>query len=168
MQEVVVNLMKIKFDRVGMMKLIYPFIISTSEISTAFVYDLFEGKFINAPLVDHNKKLVFELEPNDHVAFTLTCDRSECLLKVYDIHVKTELRNYDGYEQYETDDVKVSEVYSAILDRDIFRSISNCKDTPNILSFILAYLVPLNLPDVYYSFLNANEIVEELKKFFES
>ena len=160
---------KAEFDRVGMIKVSFPFIVSSNDIITAFIYDLFEGKFVNASLVDHDaKKLTFELEPNDHVVFSIVCDGKKCKLMLFNVHVKREIRYYDGYDQEETEDVIVSEVYHAELCRDIFRSISNCKDTPDILAFVLAYLVPLDLPYTSFHYTDIDEIVSDLKKFFET
>ena len=159
----------IRFGKIGMMEVSYPFIVSSKQIVSAFVYDLFEGRFINAKTVDHdNKKLVFELEPNNHILFSITCDNNVCELKLFDINVRRELIDDNGYDYEETKDVIVNEVYSARLYRDMYRSISNCKDTPNILAFILAYLIPIDLPDVYYHFLTTDEVVKEIKRFFET
>ena len=160
---------KIEYDKIGMLKLTYPLVVSNNEISTIFAYDLFEGKFVDASLADcSNKKLIFELEPNDHVLFNMTCDSKTCTLKLLEVKVKRELKYHNGYDYEETTDVSVNELYNADFDRHRFRSYSNDSDTPNILAFILAYLIPLDLPYVYYHYADTNEIIEELKRFFES
>ena len=159
---------KIEYDIVGMMKVSFPYIISTDKINVAFVYDLFERKFINASLVDHdNKILSFEVEPHEHGVFVLTCNREECILRLFDVHVKREIVYYGDYDEEQTKGVTVDEVYHVNLGRDIFRSISNCKDTPDILAFV-AYLIPIDLPDVYFNYMDVDEIISDLKKFFES
>jgi len=160
---------KLSYDRIGAMKLMYPFIVDSNKISTMFLYDLFEGKIVNASHVSHDsKEIMYEIEPNDHVAFELNCDVNECSLNLYEIKVHVELIDYNGYEQYETTGVNVSKVYSTNFDRHRFRSFSNDNDTPNILAFVLAYLVPFDLPYVYYHFLTTDEVVKEIKRFFES
>jgi len=160
---------KVEFYEIGGLKVSFPFIISSNRLTTAFIYDLFEGRFVNAKSIDHeNKQLVFELEPNDHVLFAILCNDKICALRLFNIHVKRELRYYGDYDQEETEDVVVSEIYNAKLYRDMYRSISNCKDTPDILAFVLAYLVPIDLPEVHYRYSTPDEIVNDVKNFFES
>ena len=167
MQEIKLGeLGKIKYDRVGTIEFSHPFIISSSKIITAFVYDLFQKKFVSAELVNHDAKTMkFEIEPNDHAVFLISCSDRTCELKVYNMHVRSDTVNYDGYEQYETLGVTVDEVYSTTFDRSDFRYLGLYEGVPDILGFITAFLVPINLPDTYFRYIDVNEIIEDLKNF---
>ena len=159
---------EIEFERVGMITISCPLIINSKRIVTAFIYDTFEKTFVNAS-IDQYQSMKFEIEPNDHIMFLLDCDTSKCTLKLLNIHVVRRLvEYYDGYDEEENEDVIINEVYNVIFDRHRFRSFGNCKDTPDILAFLLSFLIPIDLPYAYFHHSSADEIVEDLKKFFES
>jgi len=160
---------RLQYDRVGMMRLVHPFVIDSKRIDVIFVYDLIERRFVSASNISHDsKEIVFDIQPNTHTLFELCCNNKECSLKVYDLHVHEEVKDVDGYEEIQSRSVEVNEVYSTSFCRDWFRSISNDRDTPDIIAFISAYLIPLDLPEVYFPFYYTSEIVEVLKKFFET
>jgi hypothetical protein len=160
---------KLSYDRVGMMKLVYPFVIDSDRLSTIFLYSLIEGQIVNASSVSHDlKEIVFEIQPDDHIIFQLNCNRNECSLDLYEIKVYTELMDYNGYEQYETVHVTVSKVYSAVFDRHRFRSFAVDNDAPDILRFVLMYLVPIELPYNNFHYSDIQEIVDKIKQFFWS
>jgi len=160
---------KLSYDRVGMMKLVYPFVIDSDRLSTIFLYSLIDGQVVNASSVSNDlKEIVFEIQPDDHIIFQLNCNRNECSLDLYEIKVYTELMDYNGYEQYETVRVTVSKVYSVNFDRHRFRSFSIDDDAPDLLRFILAYLIPVDLPYNNFHYSDVNEIVDKIKQFFWS
>ena len=156
---------KIEYDNIGLLKIKYSFNISSDKIVTAFVFDMIEHKFIDATLGDCLK---FEIQPNDHVMFQLVCNHQDCDLKIFNIDIITQTRWYGNYEQEETADIKVNNVYSVNFSRNHFRSFTIDEDAPDILRFILMYLVPIDLPynEFYYS--DVNEIVDKMKQFFSS
>jgi len=156
---------RIEYDKVGLLKISCPFIISSKEISTVFIYDLIGRKFVEA-FVDAEMK--FEIEPNDHVVFQLLCDSKNCKLKVFSIKVRTQTVYYDYYEQEETVGVDMTEEYSVELDRRGFRSFSVDDEAPAILRFILAYLIPIELPYQSFYYSDSCEIVKDLRKYFWS
>ena len=168
-QELKIGEGSLRYDRVGMMEIVHPFIIDSNKISILFVYDQIERKFVSASYINHEEKTMsFEVEPNDHSLFEICCINKECKLRLFDVHVKTEIRvDYDGYDQEEVTDVVVIEKYNVSFDRDWFRSISNDRDTPDIIGFVSAYLIPLDLPETNFPYYNTNEIAEVMKEFFE-
>jgi len=160
---------KLSYDRVGMMKLIYQFVIDSDRISTIFLYDLIQTQIVNASSVSHDlKEIVYEIEPNDHTAFELSCNRNECILRLFNIEVKKELRYYNSYDQEETTDVSVKEIYNIKFGRNRFRTYTVDEDAPDIFKFILTYLIPIDLPYSSFGYTDADEIVEKMKKFFWS
>ena len=157
------------YEKIGMMDVVHPFVISADKIVTLFIYDLIGHEFINGTIINGLKpSLKFEIEPNDHIIFQLTCDSNSCILKIYSVNVKRVTRNYDGYDQEETVSVQVDEVYTIDFDRHRFRSFTVDDEAPEILRFILAYLVPIDLPYQSYHYSNVQEIVQDLKKYFWS
>jgi hypothetical protein len=80
---------KISYDNIGLLKIKYPFNISSDEILTTFLYDVVEGKFIDATL---DGCLKFETEPNDHIMFQLVCNHQDCDLEIYYIDIITQTR----------------------------------------------------------------------------
>jgi hypothetical protein len=153
---------KIRYDVVGLMKVRYPFNVSHDKIVTAFVYDMIGNKFVDATL---NNCLEFEIEPNDHVVFILVCDRQNCRLKIYHINVKSRTVYYGDYEEEQTVNVEVDEVYSVNFDRHRFRSFAVDDDVPDILRFILMYLIPIDLPYNHFDYSDMNEIIDKIKNF---
>jgi len=156
---------KIRYDNVGLLEVEYPFNISSDKIVTAFLYDIIEHRFVDGMLDDCLK---FEIQPNDHVIFELVCDTQDCKLKIYNIDVESKTVYYGNYEEEQTVNVEVDEVYSVNFDRHRFRSFVVDKDAPDILKFILEYLVPIDLPYNSFGYSDVNEIVEKMKKFFWS
>jgi len=156
---------KIEYDNIGLLKIKYSFNISSDKIVTAFVFDMIEHKFIDGMLDDHLK---FEIQPNDHVMFQLVCNHQDCDLKIYNIDVESKTVYYGNYEEEQTVNVEVDEVYSVNFSRNHFRSFAVDDNVPDILRFILMYLVPIDLPynEFYYS--DVNEIVDKMKQFFSS
>ena len=156
---------KLEYDVVGMLKIEYPFVISSDKILTVFIYNITEGKIVDASLHDG---LVFEIEPEDHIIFQLTCDSNNCTLKIYNVHVKTVTREYSGYDQEEIDGVLIDEVYHVNFERHRFRAFSVDDEAPQILRFVLSYLIPIDLPYQSYHYSSVQEIVQDLKKYFQS
>jgi len=156
---------KIRYDNVGLLQVLYPFNISSDKIVTTFLYDIIEHRFVDGMLDDHLK---FEIQPNDHVMFQLVCNHQDCDLKIFNIDVESKTVYYGNYEEEQTVNVEVDEVYSVSFDRHRFRSFSIDEDAPDIVKFILTYLVPIDLPynEFYYS--DVNEIVDKMKQFFSS
>ena len=156
---------KIEYDNIGLLKIKYSFNISSDKIVTAFVFDMIEHKFIDATLGDCLK---FEIQPNDHVMFQLVCNHQDCDLKIFNIDIITQTRWYGNYEQEETADIKVNNVYSVNFSRNHFRSFTIDEDAPDILRFILMYLVPIDLPYNKFYYSDVNEIIDKIKQFFSS
>jgi len=156
---------KLRYDNVGLLEVQYPFNISSDKIVTTFLYDIIEHRFVDGMLDDCLK---FEIQPNDHVMFQLVCNHQDCDLKIYYIDIITQTRWYGNYEEEETADIKVNEVYNVNFSRDHFRSFAMDDDAPDILRFILAYLVPIDLPYNSFGYSDVDEIVEKMKKFFWS
>ena len=154
---------KIEYNNIGLLTVKYPFYLSSDRIVTAFVYDLIEKKFIDSKLRDY---LEFEIEPNKHVFFELVCDINNCKLKIYSINVATDIKCYGDYEQEEISSVTVNNVYSVEFDRNRFRSFSVDDTAPDILRFILGYLIPIDLPYNQFYYSDVNEIVDKIKQFF--
>ena len=156
---------KIEYDNIGLLKIKYPFNISSDKVVTVFVFDMIEHKFINATLGDCLK---FEIEPNDHIIFELVCDTQDCKLKIYNIDVESKTVYYGDYEEEQTVNVEVDEVYSVNFDRHRFRTYTVDEDAPDIFKFILTYLIPIDLPYNSFGYTNTDEIVEKIKQFFWS
>jgi len=156
---------KIRYDNVGLLEVEYSFNISSDKIVTAFVFDMIEHKFIDATLGDCLK---FEIEPNDHIIFELVCDTQDCKLKIYNIDVESKTVYYGNYEEEQTVNVEVDEVYSVNFGRHRFRSFAVDDDVPDILRFILMYLIPIDLPYNCFNYSDVQEIVDKMKKFFWS
>jgi len=156
---------KLRYDNVGLLEVQYPFNISSDKIVTTFLYDIIDQKFVDGVLDDCLK---FEIQPNDHVVFILVCDRQNCRLKIYHINVESRTVYYGDYDQEEISNVEVDEVYSVDFDRYRFRSFAMDDDAPEILKFILTYLVPIDLPYNSFGYSDVDEIVEKMKKFFWS
>lgn len=156
---------KIRYDNVGLLEVEYSFNISSDKIVTAFVFDMIEHKFIDATL---GGCLKFEIEPNDHIIFELVCDTQDCKLKIYNIDVESKTVYYGNYEEEQTVNVEVDEVYSVNFDRHRFRSFAVDDDVPDILRFILMYLVPIDLPYSHFDYSDMNEIIDKIKQFFSS
>jgi hypothetical protein len=156
---------KISYDVVGLIKVKCPFSISSNKIMTAFLYDIIGNKFVDSMLDGY---LGFEIEPSDHVMFQLVCDHQNCDLKIYHINVESRTVYYGDYEQEEISNVKIGEVYSVNFDRHRFRSFSIDDDAPDILRFMLGYLIPIDLPYNNFHYSDVNEIVEKIRRFFSS
>jgi len=156
---------KIRYDNVGLLQVLYPFNISSDKIVTTFLYDIIEHRFVDGMLDDHLK---FEIQPNDHVMFQLVCNHQDCDLKIYYIDVKSKTVYYGNYEEEQTVNVEVDEVYSVNFDRHRFRSFAVDDDVPDILRFILMYLIPIDLPYNCFNYSDVQEIVDKMKKFFWS
>jgi len=156
---------KIRYDNVGLLEVEYPFNISSDKIVTTFLYDIIEHRFVDGMLDDHLK---FEIQPNDHVMFQLVCNHQDCDLKIYYIDVKSKTVYYGNYEEEQTVNVEVDEVYSVNFDRHRFRSFAVDDDVPDILRFILMYLVPIDLPYNHFDYSDMNEIIDKIKQFFSS
>jgi len=156
---------KIRYDNVGLLQVLYPFNISSDKIVTTFLYDIIEHRFVDGMLDDHLK---FEIQPNDHVMFQLVCNHQDCDLKIYYIDVKSKTVYYGNYEEEQTVNVEVDEVYSVNFDRHRFRSFAVDDDVPDILRFILMYLVPIDLPYNHFDYSDMNEIIDKIKQFFSS
>jgi hypothetical protein len=156
---------KIRYDNVGLLEVEYPFSVGNDKIVTTFLYDVVEGKFIDATL---DGCLKFEIEPNDHIMFQLVCNHQDCDLEIYYIDIITQTRWYGNYEQEEIADIRVNKVYSVNFDRHRFRSFVVDEDAPDILRFILAYLIPIDLPYNHFNYSDVNEIVDKIKQFFSS
>jgi len=157
------------YEKIGMMDVVHPFVISADKIVTLFIYDLIGHEFINGTIINGLKpSLKFEIEPNDHIIFQLTCDSNSCTLKIYNVHVKTVTREYSGYDQEEIDGVLIDEVYHVNFERHRFRAFSVDEEAPQILRFVLSYLIPIDLPYQSYHYSSVQEIVQDLKKYFQS
>jgi len=156
---------KIEYDNIGLLKIKYPFNISSDKIVTAFLYDIIEHRFVDGMLDDCLK---FEIEPNDHIIFELVCDTQDCKLKIYNIDVESKTVYYGDYEEEQTVNVEVDEVYSVDFDRHRFRTYTVDEDAPDIFKFILTYLIPIDLPYNHFNYADVDEIVEKIKQFFWS